>query len=92
MLHHHPSSPAMPQAGRSQLFPSAPLLCLVKKMKTEDPRVNRSFLLGPVVNLVTHMNSAPRDLIAGILGKSAGTSRQKCFPFSFLELLFHLNV
>jgi hypothetical protein len=39
----------------------------MKKMKTKDPHVNRSFLLGPVVNFVTHMNSAPRDLIARIL-------------------------
>jgi hypothetical protein len=67
VLHHRLSSPAMLQVGRSQPFPGAPLLCPVKKMKTEDPCVNRSFLLGPVMNLVTHINSASRDLIAGIL-------------------------
>jgi hypothetical protein len=72
----------MSQAGQSRSFPGAPLLHAVKKMKTKDPRVNRSFLLGPVMNLVTHMNSAPRDLIVG--KKVPGPRGKSVFPFLFL--------
>jgi hypothetical protein len=56
----------------------------MKKMKTEDPHVNGSFLLGPVVNLVTHINSAPRDLIDGILFlKKCRDLEAKVFSLSF---------
>jgi hypothetical protein len=50
--------------------------------------VNRSFLLGPIVNLVTHMNSAPRDLIARILFlKKCRDLKAKVFSLFFFRII-----